>query len=111
MRINEAYEHEAILPYQPEESCPTGGCNKVGTQCVRVTAPLVLTPAAAVGTVTVSCQGSPEISCVTDASGSSCTVAMTQEVCVSVPIRYGVALATGEPTIACGDSCAGSGCC
>lgn len=39
MRINEAYEHEPILPYQSEESCPLNGCNKVSTQCVDVTAP------------------------------------------------------------------------
>ena len=112
LRISEAYEHEPILPYQAEDNCPVGGCNKTGTQCVDIAAPFALTPTASVGTVTVACQGSPSITCVTDASGSCCTVTMTQQICVSVPIRYGVSLTAGEPTISCADnSCIGCGCC
>ncbi|MCI8909197.1 MAG: hypothetical protein HFG09_00825 [Oscillibacter sp.] len=112
MRISEAYEHEPLLSRPAEESCPSGGCSKTGTQCVDVAAPLVLTPTASVGTVTVACQGSPCINCVTEADGSRCIVTMTQQICVSVPVRYGVTLTTGEPTIACADNnCAGSGCC
>ena len=112
MRISEAYEHEPILPYQAEDNCPVGGCNKTGTQCVDIAAPFALTPTASVGTVTVACQGSPSITCVTDASGSCCTVTMTQQIGVSVPIRYGVNLTAGEPTISCADnSCIGCGCC
>lgn len=112
MRINEAYEHDTLLSFQTEESCPLNGCNKVGTQCVDITAPLTLTPTATVGTVTVACQGSPVITCVTSADGSSCTVTMTQQVCVSVPVRYGVNTTASEPSIACADNnCVGSGCC
>lgn len=109
MRINEAYEHEAILPYQtPEESCQTGGnCNKVSTQCVDVSAPLTLTPTASIGTVTVACQGEPAITCTTSPDGSSCVVTLTQKVCVTVPMRYGVTMSAGDPKIDC--SC-GSGC-
>lgn len=111
MRINEAYEHEPLLSCQTEESA-SGGCSKIGTQCVDIAACLALTPTASVGTVTVSCQGTPCISCVTEPDGSRCTVTMTQQICVSVPVRYGVALTTGEPTIACADkNCAGCGCC
>ena len=58
-----------------------GGCNKTGTQCVDISAPLTLTPTAAVGTVTVTCQGSPSITCVTGNDGASCTVTMTQQIC------------------------------
>lgn len=112
MRINEAYEHDPILPYQTEESCPVSGCNKVGTQCVDIAAALTLSPTASVGTVTVACQGAPAITCVTNAEGTSCTVTLTQQVCVSVPVRYGVTMTAGEPTIACADnSCIGCGCC
>ena len=63
LRINEAYEHEPILPYTGEESCPVGGCNKVGMQCVDVSQSLTLTPTAMVGTAVVTCQGSPRVSC------------------------------------------------
>lgn len=111
MRINEAYEHETILPYPTEENSLVGGCNKVSTQCVDVTAPMTLTPTACVGTATVTCQGTPCTSCVTDPSGSCVTVTLTQQVCVSVPVRYGVTMTAGEPTIACADSCTGCGCC
>lgn len=113
MRISEAYEHEPLLSCQrPEEPASPGGCDKIGTQCVDIAAPLVLTPNASVGTVTVACQGMPDITCVTAPDGSSCTVTMSQQICVSVPVRYGVTLTAGEPTIACADNnCVGCGCC
>ena len=76
MRINEAYEHEPILPYQSEES-------------------------------TVTCQGSPSVTCVTSSDKTHCTVTLTQQVCVSIPVCYGVTMSTGDPTIACADGGAG----
>lgn len=109
MRISEAYDRAPILPHQTEET--SGGCNKVGTQCVNITAPMTLTPTASVGTVTVTCQGSPAMTCVTNEEGTACTLTMTQQVCVSVPIRYGVTTTSGEATIGCADNCVGSGCC
>ena len=48
---------------------------------------------------------------VTEADGSRCIVTMTQQICVTVPVRYGVTMTAGEPTIACADSCTGCGCC
>ena len=111
MRISEAYEHEPILPYQSEESCPLNGCNKVSTQCVDVTAPVILVPTAAMGSPTVTCQGSLKITCATNADGTMCTVTLTQQVCVSIPVRYGVTMSTCDPTISCADSCTGCGCC
>ena len=109
MRINEAYEHEPLR--QPEGdaagSCPgsCNNCNKVGAQSVDIAAPLVLTPSASVGTVTVSCQGVPTVECIAESNGSRCVVTMTQQLCVSVPVRYGVTLTPGEPTIACAGDC------
>ena len=111
MRISEAYEHEPILAYQGEETAVQGSCSRIGTQCVDVSAPLTLMPAATIGTPTVTYQGTPAITCVTNPEGTSCTVTMTQQICVSVPIRYGVTMAGGEPRISCADSCAGCGCC
>ena len=111
MHINEVYEHDPILTCPSEESCPINGCSRVGTQCVNVAAPMSFSPTVVVGTPAVACQGTPVITCVTDPGGTSCTVTMTQQVCVSVPVRYGVELAAEDPTIACADSCVGSGCC
>lgn len=106
MRINEAYEHESILPSQGDEGrLANNGCNKMITQCVDVTAPVILTPTASVGTVTVSCQGAPSVSCQADPCGTSATITLTQQICVTIPMRYGVSMNSGEPTI----SCAGGG--
>lgn len=102
MHISEVYEHEPIR--QAENSCPINGCSKVGTQCVNVAAKMSLTPTAVVGAPTVTCQGAPKVTCVTQPGGASCTVTMTQQVCVSVPVRYGVELKSEEPTIACADT-------
>ena len=86
MRINEAYEHETILPRQGDEC----GCNKIVTQCVDVTAPVTLIPTASLGTVTVACQGVPMVNCVTDPCGTSSTITVTQRVCVTIPDRKSV---------------------
>ena len=96
LRINETYEHDSILSCsaQAEEACPIGsGCNKISAQCVDVSAPMTLTPTASIGSVSVTCQGSPAVTCVTDPA--------TQQICVSVPVRYGVTMTAGDPTIAC----------
>ncbi len=104
MRINEAYEHEPMLPYQGEESCPVGGCNKVVTQCVDVIQQLELAPTAVVGTAVVACQGAPRVCCETAADGTACTVTITQRVCVTVPVRFGVTTGQREPAIACAET-------
>ena len=110
MHINEAYEHEPILPYQPENTCPINSCNKTAVQCVEVSTPVTLTPTAVVGTISTACQGAPEVDCVTNDGGTSCTLTITQRVCVSMPVRFGVAMDSDDPTIACADgSCARCG--
>ena len=112
MRINEAYEHDAILPCMGEDGAlANNGCNKITTQCVDVTAPGILQPTASVGTVTVACQGAPSVSCVTDPCGTSCTITLTQQICVTMPVRYGVSLSSGEPTISCAEGPIPCGCC
>ena len=104
LRINEAYEHEPILPYQQEDTCPINSCNKTASQCVEVSAPVKLTPTAVVGNINVACEGAPEVACVTNDEGSSVTVTVTQKVCVSIPIRFGVEKADDDdPKIACAD--------
>ena len=112
MRINEVYEHTPLQPCPPDEACPPAGCNKVATQCVDIAAPLTLNPTAVMGTPTVTCQGSPCVTCTTDCGGTSCTLTFRQQVCVSVPIRYGVTMASGEPSIECTEEscCCNCGC-
>lgn len=109
LRINEAYEHAAIIPCPGDEtgSC---NCNKMVTQCVDVTAPVTLIPTASLGTVTVSCQGVPVVNCVTDPCGTSSTITVTQRVCVTIPVRYDVSMNTGDPTISCAEGPAGTPC-
>lgn len=113
MHINEAYEHEPILSCREEDglSCPLSGCSRTGIQCVNVTAPVVLAPTVAVGTPQVTCQGSPVVICTTDSSGTTCSVTLTQQVCVSIPVRYGVSLTSEEPTIGCAEGAVSGGIC
>ena len=102
MHINEAYEHTPILPYSDDQvSCPVTGCAKTGTQCVNVSQPVVLTPVATVGTVTTFCTGGPTVTCVTNSAGTACTVTLTQRVCASIPVTFGVNHTDGDPTISC----------
>ena len=109
MRINEAYEHEPLLSCSCEG---TNSCGRIGTQCVDIAASAVLTPVATVGDVTVTCQGTPVVTCETNGSGTSCTLTITQQVCVSLPVHYGVTVTCGDAAIACADNnCVGCGCC
>lgn len=103
LNISEAYGHAPILPYQADEtaSCPLTSCARTAVQCVDVTAPVVLAPATTIGTPVVTCQGEPTVHCTSDTSGTSCFVTLTQEICVSIPVCYGVTLTSGEATIAC----------
>lgn len=112
MHISEAYEHEPLLPYQGEDTCPVSGCDKTGNQCLKVSAPLTFTPTATVGKICVTCQGMPEAACTVNGDGESCTVTLTQRVCVSIPVRFGVTLDPDfDPTIRCAEDCADGGSC
>ena len=87
-------------------STPSAGCiGRAGTQSVDISQPIVLTPTASLGTVVSSCPGSPSVTCVASPDGTTCTVTLTQRVCISIPVSYGVEVAPGEPTITCADSC------
>ena len=103
LHISEAYEHEPILPYQPEDTCPINSCNKTASQCVEVSAPVTLTPTAVVGNISTACQSAPEVTCVTNNQDNSVTVTVTQRICVSIPIRFGVEKADDDPKITCAD--------
>ena len=97
--MNESYK-ETILT----STCltpPSTGCSKSGTQCVDVSKKVVLMPTATVGTITTSCQGSPTVTCVTNAEGTASTVTLTQRVCVSIPVTFGVTKEDGDASIMC----------
>ena len=98
--MSQLYQKEPMLS-MGSLCCATPGCSKSGTQCVDVTESVVLTPTAAVGTITTACQGNPSVTCVTNEEGTACTVTLTQRVCVSIPVTFGVSLVSGEPTILC----------
>lgn len=100
MRINEAFEHEPLLPYQ-ETDCTPASCDKTGTHCVDITLPLTVTPTATAGTITTTCQGAPRVTCTTADDSLSCTLTITQRVCVNVPVRFSVTAGPEETTIAC----------
>ena len=99
--MNESYK-ETILT----STCltpPSTGCSKNGTQCVDVSKKVVLMPTATVGTITTSCQGSPTVTCVTNAEGTASTVTLTQRVCVTIPVTFSVEKEDGEPSIMCAE--------
>ncbi len=92
-------------------SMPSASCiSKASTQCVDISQPVVLTPTASLGTVVSSCPGTPTVTYVTAADGASCTLTLTQRVCISIPVSYGVEIVPGTPIIACADGAAFCGC-
>lgn len=108
MRINEAYAHEPLLSGKSEEGAHENccGCERIGRQCVDVTASVDVRPKVQLGRVSTCCQGDPVVDCVTSADGSHCTVTFTQKLCFSLPLCYGLELTEEDPTIACANSAA-----
>ena len=98
--MSEIYRKDPVLT-QP--CCPATGCNKSGTQCVDISEEVVLTPTVTVGTVSTACQGTPAVDCVTNAEGTACTVTLTQRVCVTIPVTFGVTKTDGDPSIMCAE--------
>ena len=95
------------LTLSGQAACSASGCSKLGMQCVEISAPVTLTPSVSVGTVTTTCQGSPAVTCQTDEAGTSCTVTVTQRICVSIPVQYSVsAESSARAAIACAEDCA-----
>lgn len=101
MHISEVFEHEPLLPFRQDECLASATCDKVGTQCVNIALPMTVTPVAGVGTTTTTCQGSPTVTCVTAADGLSCTLTVTQRVCLNIPVRFSAVAEAAAPTIAC----------
>jgi len=96
--MNEIYRKDPLLT---PPACPVTGCNKSGTQCVDISQEVILSPTATVGTVITTCQGNPTVECTTNAEGTACTVTLTQRVCVTIPVTFGVTKTDGEPGILC----------
>ena len=102
MLITKGCEPNAQGKYCPLSGTCPGGCAQEGTQNLEISQAVVLTPAVEVGTVTTSCLGTPAVCCKQDAGGTSCTVTLTQQVSVTIPVEYGVSMSQGQPSIACG---------
>ena len=111
MRINEAYEHEPILPYQSEESCPLNGCNKVSTQCVDVTASVILSPPQS-WAAHRHLSGQSHHHLRHQCRRNHVHRDYDPEGSVSPSrVRYGTTISTCDPTITCAESCIGCGGC
>ena len=99
------------LSYQKLCACRPDSCSKSASQCVSVSLPIEVSPAATLGEITTSCQGTPTVTCQTDASRNLCVLTVTQQVCLSIPVCYGVSTTAGAAEIACAeDSGCGCGC-
>ena len=87
------------------------GCSRISTQCVDVSAPLALTPSADIGNICTTCQGIPTVQCITNEDASSSYVILTQKICVTIPVRYGVNVTAETPCITCSDHVCSDGDC
>ena len=99
--MNETFEQET-------EALQVRDCDRTAIQCVNVSSAVTMEPSTSLGTVVVTCRGVPEVVCETNEEGTSCVVTMTQQLCVSMPVRYSVELTTNDSTIACAGDGAGT---
>lgn len=110
--MNEAFESESLQQEPAEEMTvlQDRDCDRTSVQCVNISAAVTMEPVTALGTVTASCRGVPEVTCETNADGTACRVTMTQQICVSMPVHYSVDLTLDDPAIACAGDGTGLGC-
>lgn len=91
------------LSYQQLCSCRPDSCSKSATQCVSVSLPVEVSPVASVGEITTSCQGTPVVTCQTDGTRNVCVLTVTQQVCMTIPVNYGVRTSAGTAEIGCAE--------
>jgi hypothetical protein len=81
-----------------EEQCPVTVFQQVGV-CV----PITITPFANVGTINITCCGTPTVSTTPCGTGPrSCTFFVRQNLCAEVPITFGANGEPGEAVVSCG---------
>lgn len=98
------------VSYQKVCACHLEECARVGHQCVDVSVPVEVAPIARVGEITTTCQGMPTVTCRTEPHCNVAVVTVTQELCLTIPVCYGLNTAVGQPTICCVPG-SGSCCC
>ena len=96
------------LSYQQTCACRLDGCAKTGCQCVDVSLPVEVSPVACVGEIVTTCQGTPVVTCRTDPCCNTAVLTVTQQLCLTIPVRFGANTCVGEATIAC--AAGGCGC-
>lgn len=81
-------------------------CKKNVDQYADLSLPVKLEPVAIVGEITIECCGEPNIICKNNCechNNNYCEVVITQVICVTIPIEYGVNINAGKSNIKCKD--------
>ncbi len=78
------------------------GCETIASQFVNVCVPVTITPQATLGPVSTTCCGTPAIcSKCTGHPGGCCSFAISQLICVEVPVCFDTVVAPGRTHIQC----------
>ena len=90
---------------RPEEETVPECRDRTCLQCVRIEQPVTVTPTSEIGTASVCYQGAPAVLCERDPAGTRCRLTVTQNICLSIPVRFGVEVSAEDPSIDCAGGC------
>lgn len=76
-------------------------CKRNAHQFADISLPVKLKPVTIVGEISTECIGEPSIIC--DYSNNLCEIVITQTICITIPIEYGVKPNVGKSNIKCKD--------
>jgi hypothetical protein len=76
-------------------------CEKVVHQKAKITLPVEIEPFVITGNIKTKCCGSPKIIEEHCGCKDGCQFLITQEICVSIPVRFGAVTETKEVCIEC----------
>ena len=93
MSLFDCKPDEAI---RPERTC---------VQCVQIDQPVTMAPVTEIGTAVICYQGIPEVTCEQIPAENQCRLNVSQKICVTLPIRFGVDVSAGDAVIGCAGGC------
>lgn len=92
-------EMDQMFDNREDCGCPTS-CERNCVQTFSVEQPINLTPDVRIDTPVVRCGGLPQASCESLPNGG-CTWMISQEISITLPIRFGAQISAGEASVSC----------
>ncbi|MEG1743053.1 MAG: hypothetical protein RR246_02690 [Clostridia bacterium] len=80
--------------------CADSICSKISYQYAKIGVPVEIKPNVSVGKITSDCCDEP-IVCCKSRCDNSCSIIISQNICIKIPIKYDIGADIGESFVTC----------